>query len=226
MQEREIDYARLMQFSPNWEFAVNREGVFVYHSPAVKNVTGYTNEELIEDLSLFYDLVFEDDRSRLYQFITSHVRLTMIDKTALFRVVCKSGITKNVQLTVAHVFLPDHTFAGVRGSIAVVDGLVGRALLNRGVATSPQTYPSKRWLIDNFKYNYPDFHPIFKDRFPQLTDRDIDICSYLKLKMSSKEIAILLNITVPSVEVLRGRLRKKLELNREDNLMRFVDSIS
>ena len=48
------------------------------------------------------------------------------------------------------------------------------------------------------------------------------MCAYLKMDLSSKEIAPLLNITVRSVEMTRYRIRKKLGLSREDNLTEFL----
>ena len=50
------------------------------------------------------------------------------------------------------------------------------------------------------------------------------MCAYLKMDLSSKEIAPLLNLTVRSVEMTRYRLRKKLGLNREDNLTEFLQN--
>lgn len=61
-----------------------------------------------------------------------------------------------------------------------------------------------------------------KGEYPQLTPRDLRLCAYLKMNLSSKEIAPLLDISERSVEVHRYRLRKKLELPPEDNLSEFM----
>jgi len=63
-----------------------------------------------------------------------------------------------------------------------------------------------------------------KERFPQLTPRDLRLCAYLKMNLSSREIAPLLDISERSVEVHRYRLRKKLDLPAEDNLSEFMIS--
>ena len=55
-----------------------------------------------------------------------------------------------------------------------------------------------------------------------LTQNDIRLCAYLRLNLSSKEIAPLLNISTKSVEVKRYRLRKKLGLEHDKNLVDYI----
>ena len=57
-----------------------------------------------------------------------------------------------------------------------------------------------------------------KDLHPSLTHNDLRLCAFLRLNLLSKEIAPLLNISVRSVEVKRYRLRKKLNMNRDDSI--------
>jgi hypothetical protein len=70
-----------------------------------------------------------------------------------------------------------------------------------------------------------DFLTKLKSRFPTLTNTDLKLCAYLQLKLSSKEIAQLMNISVRGVEVSRYRLRKKLELPTEQTLNDFLTVI-
>ena len=69
-----------------------------------------------------------------------------------------------------------------------------------------------------FNHADKDFFKKVKDRHPNLTANDLKLCVYLRLNMSSKEIAPLLNISTRSVEIKRYRLRKKLNLSRDVNL--------
>ncbi|MGA9588773.1 MAG: LuxR C-terminal-related transcriptional regulator, partial [Salegentibacter sp.] len=57
---------------------------------------------------------------------------------------------------------------------------------------------------------------------PELTSNDLRLCAYLRLNLSSKEIAPLLNISVKSVEIKRYRLRKKMDLGRNVNLTDYI----
>ena len=57
---------------------------------------------------------------------------------------------------------------------------------------------------------------------PTLTPNDLRLCSYLRLNLSSKEIAPMLNISTRSVEIKRYRLRKKMELDHEKSLVAYI----
>lgn len=77
-----------------------------------------------------------------------------------------------------------------------------------------------------FEANFNDVHDHFFKKllelFPNLTPGDLKLAAYLRMNLSSKEIAQLLNITVRSVELKRYRLRSKLELTTEQNLNEFL----
>ena len=70
-----------------------------------------------------------------------------------------------------------------------------------------------------------DFLKKVKKEHPLLTPNDLRLCAYLRLNLSSKEIAPLLNISVRSVEIKRYRLRKKMELSHELGLVEYILSI-
>ena len=67
--------------------------------------------------------------------------------------------------------------------------------------------------------------PLFsklKVAHPSLTKNDLKLCAYLRLNLSSKEIAPLLNISVHSVEIKRYRLRKKMGLERSQGIVEYI----
>ena len=65
------------------------------------------------------------------------------------------------------------------------------------------------------------FHNLRKVH-PKLTNTDMKLCAYLELKLSSKEIAQMMNISVRGVEIARYRLRKKLQLQTEDSITDYL----
>lgn len=73
-----------------------------------------------------------------------------------------------------------------------------------------------------FKNADKEFFDKIKARHPELTSNDLRLCAYLRLNLSSKEIAPLINISVKSVEIKRYRLRKKMNLPREVNLTDYI----
>jgi hypothetical protein len=79
---------------------------------------------------------------------------------------------------------------------------------------------------DRFAINFDQVHNNYlstlKKKFPQLSPTDLKLCAYLRLNLSSKEIAQLLNISPKGVEVSRYRIRKKINLATEINLYDFL----
>lgn len=75
-----------------------------------------------------------------------------------------------------------------------------------------------KFFEEAFNHADKDFFKKVKELHPKLTANDLRLCAYLRLNLSSKEIAPLLNISVRSVEIKRYRLRKKISLAREINL--------
>ena len=67
-----------------------------------------------------------------------------------------------------------------------------------------------------------DFLKKMKKLHSSLTSNDLRLCAYLRLNLSSKEIAPLLNISPRSVEVKRYRLRKKMNLQHETSLTNYI----
>ncbi|MFB9107556.1 triple tyrosine motif-containing protein [Flavobacterium gyeonganense] len=70
-----------------------------------------------------------------------------------------------------------------------------------------------------------DFLKRIKQIHPLLTPNDLRLCAYLRLNLSSKEIAPLFNISVRSVEIKRYRLRKKMDLQHEIGLVEYILSV-
>ena len=74
----------------------------------------------------------------------------------------------------------------------------------------------------NFKEVHEDFSKDLLERFPNLSSKDLKLCSYLKMNLTSKEIAPLMGKSVRGVEVHRYRLRKKMNLDGKENLSNFL----
>ena len=67
-----------------------------------------------------------------------------------------------------------------------------------------------------------DFLVKIKENYPDLSARELRLCSYLKLNVSSKEIAEYMGISIRGVESLRYRVRKKLGLTTSQDLTEFI----
>ena len=76
-----------------------------------------------------------------------------------------------------------------------------------------------------FEEVHTDFFSRIKETHPSISNRDLRLAALLKLNFSTKEIANLLSLSPKTIEVARYRLRKKLELSSEDNLIEYIMSI-
>ena len=79
---------------------------------------------------------------------------------------------------------------------------------------------------ESFAYHFDQVHTDFlrriKGEYPNLSPKDQKLCAYLRMNLSTKEIAPLLNISVRGVEISRYRLRKKMNLDSTINLNEFM----
>ena len=91
-------------------------------------------------------------------------------------------------------------------------------LINNNLNTSDD------WKLfeEAFKNTDKGFMKKLKTEHTNLTSNDLRLCTYLRLNLSSKEIAPLLNISIRSVEVKRYRLRKKMNLPHEASLSSYI----
>jgi tetratricopeptide (TPR) repeat protein len=80
-----------------------------------------------------------------------------------------------------------------------------------------------------FKITFEEIYPGFFDRlqgqFPHLTENDTRLSAYLCINLSSREIAGLMNVTLDAINKNRQRLRKKLNLEAEADLTRFLQPL-
>lgn len=76
---------------------------------------------------------------------------------------------------------------------------------------------------DHFNFLHNDFIKRLKQEFPNLNFPDLKLSTLLRMEMSTKEIAALLNISIRGVETRRYRLRKKLAMNKETDFVSFFD---
>ena len=83
------------------------------------------------------------------------------------------------------------------------------------------------WKV--FEFHFEKAHDKFLQKlittYPELTHGDLRLCAYLRMNLSTKEIAPLMRISIRGVENHRYKLRKKLDLKPEENLTEFILSL-
>ncbi len=97
--------------------------------------------------------------------------------------------------------------------------------LNKSIVKEVNADHSWKDLEKHIKNVHFDFLKRLKDKYPTISPRELDLSTYLLMNMSTKEITEIMNISRGGVELARYRLRKKLELNKKENLTGFLMSI-
>ena len=80
---------------------------------------------------------------------------------------------------------------------------------------------------EEFEFRFQQVHRSFyenlQSRFPELSPAEIKLAAFLRLNMTTKDIASITGQSVKSLEVARARLRKKLGITNQDiNLVNFL----
>jgi tetratricopeptide (TPR) repeat protein/DNA-binding CsgD family transcriptional regulator len=76
-----------------------------------------------------------------------------------------------------------------------------------------------------FSQVHKDFFTNLKLKYPGITPTELRLCSLLKLNLNSEEIATILGISTDSLRISRYRLRKKLHLHKNENLVSHLINI-
>jgi DNA-binding CsgD family transcriptional regulator len=81
------------------------------------------------------------------------------------------------------------------------------------------------YFTKHFDKVHSDFIVKLKEKHSNISNNELKLCAYLRMNLSTKEIAQLMNISVRGVEISRYRLRKKLNLATDTNLFDYLISI-
>jgi DNA-binding CsgD family transcriptional regulator len=137
---------------------------------------------------------------------------------------------KNRELTstTMHMLSRNEKLAEIRGMLAGMKDQsqgIDKAGLNRVImAIDAEIREKDNWeqFEQNFNTLDNDFIKRLAESYPALSHNDIKICTYMRMNLSSKEIAGLLNITPKSLETSRMRIRRKIHLDPEEYLSHFI----
>jgi DNA-binding CsgD family transcriptional regulator len=98
-------------------------------------------------------------------------------------------------------------------------------VINSKIDDNMQSDDVLRRIEEQFNLLHNDFMKRLHQRFPDLSNNEYMMCAYLKMELSTKEMAPLLGISVRGVETLRYRLRKKMGLERDEGMLEFLNQI-
>lgn len=201
LQISEEKYRIIADNTFNWEFWVSPEFKCIYHSPACERISGLTPQQLMDDTSLFMNLIEPDDQFAYEE----HLARLMAGKesgTFCFKMRHQQGDLKYVELVGQRVFGSNGELLGLRGShtdvtsrkLAEQELEVNQEKLGKMLAT--QTFYVIRTDLNGLHTYWnekfaADFGWIYQSKGMELSDSLASICEYDREKASSAAIECL-----------------------------------
>lgn len=182
---------------------------------AYRNYYQKQKEKLIEENNLLLEIKELENEQQLMKLRNEQLSQDVDSKNRELAVSTMSLIQKNELLALIKEDLKRTDEVGNRNIKSVI------TTINKNINEEDT------WNVFKEAFNNADkdFLKKIKQFHPSLTPNDLRLCAYLRLNLSSKEIAPLLNISVRSVEIKRYRLRKKMDLSHEKGLVEYILSI-
>jgi hypothetical protein len=180
---------------------------------------------LFTGLNSFYKRYYRKQRERLLEKTTRDLALKELEAQKEIIQLKNSQLNsdidaKNRELGIAtmNMIKKNETLNSIKQELNKQNGENSVTPVIRLIDKNINNAEDWKFFEEAFNHADKDFFKKVKELHPQLTANDLRLCAYLRLNLSSKEIAPLLNISVRSVEIKRYRLRKKISLAREINL--------
>jgi|GEM_PF-2173746 hypothetical protein len=133
----------------------------------------------------------------------------------------------NVVLQNTQLFDHDQKIIGRLMDIARQKEHIGKSLHSLIAEMNTKNQTRDRALVNqnNIEQINAAFYEKLETQFPPLTKSEIELCGYLRINLTNKDIALLKNVEYASVKVSKTRLRKKLGIAPEEDLCRFLQSM-
>lgn len=139
----------------------------------------------------------------------------------------KELITYSINIGEQKQYL-DSIYKSLQKAIKTDDADEKNAILNEELITLKQKM-SYSGELENIYKQAEEVHISFMEKlnaeYPDLSAQEKRLMMLLRIGLSSKEIAPLLNISIKSVEISRYRLRKKLNIQKNTNLIQFTKNL-
>jgi tetratricopeptide (TPR) repeat protein len=99
------------------------------------------------------------------------------------------------------------------------------SLLSKKITQAQSFEKERKEFQQHIEIANDAFFRKLNERYPNLTENEKRLCGFLRLDLSSKEVAVLMNISPSSVDMNRHRLRKKIGLEKGNSLIDMIKSL-
>lgn len=177
-------------------------------------------EEEQRQTNLKYQLKLEKKEKAIIQLMKDNLEIELQHKnvelaSTAMNLLQKKAFLSKIAEELNKVYAPIKDF---------VDASEIRKIIRR---LSSEEKLDEEWKQFSIHFNnvHSNFLVTLKEVYPELNAHEMKLCAYLRMNLSSKEIAQLLSISVRGVEISRYRLRKKLKLQPHEDLFQFLFNI-
>ncbi len=185
-------------------------GYFI--NKAYRNYYQKQKEKLIEENNLLLEIKELENEQELMRIRNEQLSQDVDNKNRELAVSTMSLNSKNELLA----FIKEDLKKTAQNDSSNIKSVI--STINKNI-TEEDSWNVFKEAFDNAD---KDFLKRIKQMHPALTPNDLRLCAYLRLNLSSKEIAPMFNISVRSVEIKRYRLRKKMDLQHEIGLVEYI----
>lgn len=117
LKESEIKYRTVADYNYAWEYWLDTNKKYIYNSPSCERITGYSIEELGNDLQPTINIIHPDDRETMHNHYNEEdLSFRKEFESIEFRIITKNGETKWISHICRKVYDNDNNFIGIRGS--------------------------------------------------------------------------------------------------------------
>jgi AraC family transcriptional regulator, chitin signaling transcriptional activator len=184
----------------------------IYIHKTYKKYYREKEQKLIEENNLLLEIAALESNQQLMRIKNEQLSLDVDSKNKELAVSTMSLLKKNELLSLIKDDLKNTPEVGSKSIKSVI------STINKNINEEDT------WTVFKEAFDTADNNFLKKVKLAHstLTPNDLRLCAYLRLNLSSKEIAPLLNISVRSVEIKRYRLRKKMDLPHEKGLVEYI----
>ncbi|MCA0133376.1 triple tyrosine motif-containing protein [Winogradskyella alexanderae] len=167
-------------------------------------------DKLLENKARELELEQLENQRQLIQFKNKNLQLDIDNKNRELGIATMNLVKRNELLN------------NIKDQLSKSKSLEDVKVVIRHINASLKSTGDWKLFEEAFNNVDKDFIKKIKSLHPSITPNDLRLCTYLRLNLSSKEIAPLLNISHKSVEVKRYRLRKKMGLDHNQSLSNYI----
>lgn len=201
--------------APPWYFSIWMKTVYAFILVAIFFLVFWLNQQKLKKHQLQLEEKFEKEHSERLNRLEKQRLMNEIDlkRKELANTTMMAAKKNEVLMEIQGELNKDKNKFSNQFRIKHIMNKINNAVKNKD-----------EWKVfeTNFNEVHEDFFKDLLEQYPKLTSKDLKLCSYLKMNLSSKEIAPLMGISVRGVEVHRYRLRKKMKLESDVNLTKFL----